>query len=156
MKLIILIPVVAAILVGSFLIITSFTHHSPVKENQNLIMITPNYIMSVSNGTIQIPSYSYTFYHFSAPNGSSTARVKGNFTMEGNGSNLRIYLLDDVNFGKWKDGHQFNAYYDSGNETTGTIDVMVPPVKTIYLVFDNTISSIPSKSVYSKINLVYS
>lgn len=118
-------------------------------------MINPNYVLSISNGTITIPSHSYTFYHFFAPNDSSTAQVKGDFTMKGNGSNLRIFLLDDVNFSNWKNSHQFNTYYDSGNDTTGTIDVIVPPGKTLYLVYDNVISSVQSKSVYSEINLVY-
>jgi len=117
--------------------------------------MNPNYILSVSNGTIQVPSRSYTFYHFSAPNGSSTARVMGNFASEGNGSNLRIYLLDEGNFTNWKDGHQISSYYDSGNKTIGTIDVIVPSGQTLYLIYDNTISPVQSKSVYSKINLVY-
>jgi len=155
LKLIIIIPAIVAILAGSFLIITSNTHHIPVKENQNFVVLNPNYILSVTNGTIQIPSNSYTFYHFSAPNGSSTAQIKGDYAMTGNGSNLRIYLLDDVNFNNWKNGHQFNTYYNSENNTTGTIDVIVPPGKILYLVYDNTISSIQSKSVSSIINLNY-
>ena len=144
------------ILLGSFLIITSFIHQNTVKENQNLLTINANYILSVSNGTIQIPSHGYTFYHFSSPPGSSSARVKGNFTMEGSGSNLRVYLMDDVNFSNWKESHQFSTYYDSGNETSGVIDVNVPPTRTLYLIFDNTISSVQSKPVSSNINLVYS
>jgi hypothetical protein len=112
-------------------------------------------MLSISNGTTQVPSHSYTFYHFSAPAGSSTAQVQGDFTMAGNGSNLRIYLLDDVNFNNWRDGHQFNTYYDSKNVTTGIIAVVVPSGKMLYLIYDNTVSLVQSKSVYSKINLVY-
>ena len=155
MKLIVLIPTIAALLVGSFLIITSITHHATVRENQNLVVINPNYILSVSNGTTQIPSNSYTFYHFFAPNGSSTARVQGNFIMKGNGSNVRIYLMDEANFSKWKSGHQFNTYYDSGNETIVMMDVSVTTVKTLYLIYDNTVSLVQSKPVYSQINLIY-
>jgi hypothetical protein len=155
LKPVIIIPVAAAILIGSFLIVLSLMHTNPVRENQSPIMINPNYILSISNGTIQVPLHSYTFYHFSAPNGSSAALVKGDFTMGGDGSNLRIYLLDDVNFNNWKNGHQFNAYYDSGNDSSGTIDVIVPLGKTLYLIYDNIISPIQSKSVYSRINLVY-
>jgi hypothetical protein len=156
LKPLIIIPVAVAILVGTFLIVSSFGHHNPVIENRSPLIFNTNYLLGISNGTIQVPLRSYTFYHFSAPNGSSTARVTGNFTMEGNGSNLRIYLLDEVNFSNWKDGHQFNSYYDSGNNTIGTIDVIVPSGQTLYLIYDNTFSHVQSKAVYSKINLVYS
>ena len=156
MKLVVIIPIAVALFVGSFLIVSSFEHHASVIKNQNHTILNPNYILVVSNGTMQIPLRSYTFYHFSAPNDSSTARVNGNFTMSGDGSNLRIYLLDEVNFSNWKNGHQFNSYYDSGNYTVGMIDVIVPSGQTLYLIYDNTLSHVPSKDVYSKINLIYS
>jgi hypothetical protein len=155
LKPVIIIPAAIAIFVGSFLILYHYEHHNPVTQNQNHVITNLNYMLSISNGTIQVPLHSYTFYHFSAPNGSSTARVNGNFAMEGDGSNLRIYLLDEVNFGNWKAGHQFTSYYDSGNSTIGTIDAIVPAGQILYLIYDNTLSQVQSKAVYSEINLVY-
>ena len=148
----------AAIAVGVFLIVASLLHTNQVGEGKSASNIThPNidYILSISNGTMQVDPHSYTFYHFAAPDGTSNAHVKGDFALQGNGSNIRVYLLDEENFVNWKSSHQFNAYYDSAQQTTGAIDVSVPSSKTLYLIYDNISSSIPSKKIFSKINLVY-
>ena len=149
----------AAIVVGVFLIVVSLLHTNQVgggKPTSNIIQSNFNYVLSISNGTMQVDPHSYTFYHFAAPSGTTNAHVKGDFALQGNGSNIRVYLLDEENLVSWKSGHQFNAYYDSGQQTTGAIDVRVPSSKTLYLIYDNTLSSISSKSVFSIVNLVYS
>lgn len=158
MKKYIIVFVSAAIAVGVFLIVASLLHTNQVgggKSASNIAQTNVNYLLGISNGTMQVDPHSYTFYHFAAPNGSSNAHVNGDFALQGNGSNIRIYLLDEENLVNWKSSHQFNAYYDSGQQTTGAIDVRVPSDKTLYLIYDNSHSSIPSKKVFSKINLVY-
>ncbi len=156
MKKYIIVPASAAIVVGVFLIASSLLHSNHVGGGNPGSTITHvNYLLSISNGTMQVEPRSYTFYHFAAPGGSSNARVSGDFVLQGNGSNVRVYLLDDANFVNWKSGHQFNAYYDSGQNTTGTIEVSVPSGKTLYLIYDNSLSSITSKTVFSRVNLFY-
>jgi len=153
------VPASAAIVVGIFLIVTGLLHTNQVgggNPASNIKHTNYNYILSISNGTIQVNPHSYTFYHFAAPDRSSNAHVNGIFALQGNGSNIRVYLLDEENFVNWKSSHQFTTYYGSGQQTTGVIDVNVPSGKTLYLVYDNTLSSIPSKKVFSNMNLVYS
>ena len=154
----IIVFVSAAIVVGVFLIVVSLLHTNQVgggKPTSNIIQSNFNYVLSISNGTMQVDPHSYTFYHFAAPSGTTNAHVKGDFALQGNGSNIRIYLLDEENYVNWKSSHQFNAYYNSIQQATGAIDVSVPSDKTLYLIYDNSHSSIPSKKVFSKINLVY-
>jgi len=153
----IIVPVSAAIVVGIFLIVAGLLHTNQVGGGNPASNFThTNYMLSISNGTIQVDPHSFTFYHFAAPDRSSNAHVNGDFALQGNGSNIRVYLLDEENFVNWKSSHQFNAFYDSAQQTTGAIDVSVPSGKTLYLVYDNSLSSIPSKRVFSKLNLVYS
>lgn len=154
MKKYIIVPASAAIVVGAFLIASSLLHSNHVGGG-NPAGMHFNYLLSISNGTMQVEPRSYTFYHFAAPASSPNAHVSGDFVLQGNGSNVRVYLLDDANFVNWKSGHQFNAYYDSGQNTTGTIEVSVPSGKTLYLIYDNSLSSIPSKTVFSEMNLFY-
>ncbi len=150
--------VLVAIAVGVFLIVAGLLHTNLVGEGKpgsNIPQPTINYILGISNGTMQINPHSYTYYHFAALDRTSNAHVKGDFALQGNGSNIRVYLLDEVNFVNWKNGHQFSAYYDSSQQTNGSIDLSVPLGKTFYLVYDNSQSSIPSKKIVSTINLVY-
>jgi hypothetical protein len=152
------VSVFGAIVVGVFLIVAGLLHTSQVgggKPASNITQPNFDYILGISNGTMQLNPHSYTFYHFAAPEKTSKAHVKGDFALQGNGSNIRVYVLDEENFVNWKSSHQFSAYYDSGQQTTGTIDVSVPLGKTLYLIYDNSQSSIPSKKVFSKMNLVY-
>jgi hypothetical protein len=153
-----IVPASIAIVVGIFLIAAGLLHTNQVgggNPASNITHTNYNYILSISNGTMRVDPHSYTFYHFAAPNRSSNAHVHGDFALQGNGSNIRVYLLDEENFVNWKSAHQFNAYYDSGQQTTGAIDVSVPSGKTLYLIYDNSLSSIPSKRVFSNVNLVY-
>jgi hypothetical protein len=154
----IIILAASAIVVGIFLIVDGLLHTNQVgggNSVSNILHTNYNYVLSISNGTMQVDPHSYTFYHFAAPEGTSNAHVKGDFDLQGNGSNIQVYILDEENFVNWKGSHQFNAYYDRAQQTTGAIDVKVPSNKTLYLIYDNSQSSIPSKKIFSKINLVY-
>jgi hypothetical protein len=151
----IVIPATAAIVLGAFLIATSLSHSHITGSNYTSIPTSINYLLSISNGTIQVDAHSYTFYHFSAPSGSSSAQVQGKYTMGGNGSNVRIYLLDEGNYSNWKNSQQFTAYYDGAQKTSDTLSVSVPSGKTLYLIYDNSHSTVASKVVSNKVYLLY-
>lgn len=142
---------VVAIAVGAFLITSGLTHRHTGNSEQNGQI---NYMLGISNGTLQVPNNSYTFYSFSAPPGASNAQVNGSFSMQGNGSSISILILDDKNFADWKAGHQISTYYSS-TQLTGTIKVSVPLDKKLYLLFDNTLSKESSKTISSQISLIY-
>ena len=63
-----------------------------------------------------------------------------------------ITLLPITN---WQNGHQVNAYFTSGQLTTGSINADVPTGQTLYLIYDNTFSTFTDKNVTTKADLVY-
>ena len=141
---------VIIIAVGTFLISSSLHGHTGNSPQS----VQANYLLDISNGTLQIPDRSYTFYPFSAPQDSSNAQVNGNFSMQGNGSSIRVLILDDKNFANWKDGRQINSYYSS-TQLTGTIQVSIPSGEKLYLVYDNTPSKVSSMTISSRISFTY-
>lgn len=151
----IIIPAVAAIAIGAFLIVSSVSHSSTT-GNSKSIPTSINYLLNISNGTIQLAAHTYTFYHFSAPSGSSNAQVQGEYTIGGNGSNIRIYILDEGNFANWKNGQEFTSYYDGTQKLSDRLSVSIPSGKTLYLIYDNSHSSTASKVVTNKLHLMYS
>jgi hypothetical protein len=150
----IIIPAAAAIAFGAFLIISGLSH-AHTTGNPKSISTSVNYLLSISNGTIQVDAHSYTFYHFSAPNVSSNAQIQGQYSIDGNGSNVRIYLLDEGNFANWKNGQEFTSYYDSKQKLSDTLSISVPSGKTLYLIYDNSHSPTASKVVTNKLYLMY-
>jgi len=131
---------------------------SPVANVENKII--PQNVErrdNIINGIIGVDAGGYQFYSFSAPSEASGAKVEGSYTASGgSGNDIKIYILDETGFTNWRNGHQVNTYYNSGQLTTGKIDSNVPVGKTLYLVYDNTFSTFSNKHVTAKADLVYS
>src|SRR2546428_64248 len=82
--------------------------------------------------------------------------VNGTFTASGGGGNdIEVFVMDQTNYVNWSNGHQANAYYDSGQVTTGTVSAYLPGGGTYYLVYSNAFSSVSSKNVQTTANLYY-
>lgn len=111
---------------------------------------------SIVNSMIRVGPGQYVYYTFSAPNGASNAVVSGTFTAGGgSGNDVRVYIMDDQNFINYKNDHQVNVYYSSGQETVGNINVNIPAGQTLYLVYDNTFSIVSSKEVTTNVGLTF-
>ena len=112
--------------------------------------------VSIVSGSVAVNANSYTSYQFSVPSGATNVVVSGTFTASGgSGNDIRVYIMTQTDFTNWQNGHQANAYYNSGQVTTDTPNVSLPAGQTYVLVFDNTYSLLSSKTVSAQISLTY-
>lgn len=65
-------------------------------------------------------------------------------------------ILNTESFAKWQSDHiAAENYYSSTEVTTANLEASVPSGETLYLVFDNTLSTTATKSVNADIELAY-
>ena len=123
------------------------SHHSIILIPHTLIIV---------NSMVRVEPGQYGYYTFNVPSDASNALVSGTFTAGGGGGNdIKVAILDEQNFINYKNNHQVNAYYSSGQETVGNISAKVPSGHTLYLVYDNTFSAVSSKEVTTNVSLTY-
>lgn len=119
-------------------------------------IIPTQHTEGIINSMIRVEAGHFVYYTFSAPRGASNVSVTGTFTAGGgSGNDIKVAILDEQNFINYRNGHQVSAYYSSGQETVGNINVNIPSGQTMYLVYDNTFSVVSSKEVTTNVNLIY-
>ena len=119
-------------------------------------IVPTQHTMNIVNSMIRVEPGQYNYYQFSAPAGSSGVTVSGTFTAGGgSGNDIKVLILDEQNFINYRNGHQANVFYSSGQETVGNINADVPTGQTLYLVYDNTFSVVSGKEVTTNVNLTY-
>jgi hypothetical protein len=119
-------------------------------------IVPQQHTANIVNGLITVGAGSYNDYQFSIPAGASGASIQGSFTASGgSGNDVIVYVMDSTDFTNWANGHSASAFYNSGQETTGTISAPLTAGETYYLVYDNTFSIISSKNVQTTVNLTY-
>ncbi len=107
---------------------------------------------TVVDGVIMIEAGKYVNDQISVP---SQASVSGNFTASGGaGNDIRVLILDETSYINWANGHNVSTYYDSGQITTGKIDLRLPEGK-YYLVYSNMFSIASAKNVKTKVDITY-
>ncbi len=98
----------------------------------------------------------YEYVEFTVAPGTEDAVVIGHFVASGGGGNdVKVYVLTGDGFVNWTNHHAFREYYDSGQTTTGSLDVGPLPAGHYYLVYSNRFSVISNKAVESSIRLSY-
>ena len=123
--------------------------------NNNIPFIPQQYKNTIFSGSVLVNSNSYVYYTFSIPTSASNAILSGSFTASGgSGNDIKVYVMSQTDFTNWKNGHAANAYYQSGQKTTGNLNVSLP-VGDYVLAFDNTFSLITKKNVSGQIVLTY-
>jgi Zn-dependent protease with chaperone function len=79
--------------------------------------------------------------------------LKGQFrAYGGSGNDIRVLVLDEMNYQNFWNGHKATALYDSGVLTTAEFKVPLSATGTYHLVLDNTFSMFTNKAV--ALNLV--
>jgi hypothetical protein len=112
--------------------------------------------VNIVNGLVTVNANSYEYYTFTIPSGASNIQVSGSFTASGgSGNDIKVFVTDQTDFVNWENGHSSQAYYQSGQETTGTISVTLPTSGTYVLVYDNTFSIISQKNVNTEADVSY-
>lgn len=85
------------------------------------------------------------------------ARVKGSFKASGgSGNDIRPLIMDDMAYTNWSNKHQVNVLYSSGQLTVADIDVPITTSARYHLVLSNDFSTVSSKNVTTKIDLIWS
>ena len=109
---------------------------------------------TIIDGTFQVENYDYESYEISTGSTVVNARLVGYFDTIGGGANdIRVYIMDEYAFVNWKNGHAIETIFDSGQVTTGYMNVPIAQGK-FYVVFDNTFSS-ETKNSTANISLKY-
>jgi hypothetical protein len=115
-------------------------------------------VQNLVNGMITVKAGAYYYQAFSI--NLATMRnvtVNGSFMASGgSGSDIIVYILDELSFTNWSTGHQVNTIYNSGQLTVANINTSISVSGKYYLVFDNTFSTFSSKDVTTKVDLNWS
>ena len=83
-------------------------------------------------------------------------RVVGWFiTTGGSGNDIRLLVLDDIDFINWSNLHQVEGLYKTDKITADKIDVPITASGKYHLVFDNRFSKFTSKDLLAKVYLYY-
>lgn len=127
--------------------------------------------VSLINERTTVDAGSFVVYSFSAPKDATDARLRGNFTADGDGIN--VFVADKTIMDQWNAGKKVffsgNVYYSTTDPNTGehpltnsgTVDIplykMNGSVKgeTLYLVFNNKDDAGHAKQVDANFDLSY-
>ena len=84
-------------------------------------------------------------------------RAVGWFMASGGSRNdIKVLILDDIDFINWENLHEVEGVYKSGKLTIGKIDVPITASGKYHLIFDNRFSEFSSKNVLAKVYLFWS
>src|SRR2546427_9414942 len=144
---IVIIAVVVGAVIGGILLFGAFNTLSSTTTQRSVAIV---------NGVITVQPAQYYYYTLTVPSGATSVTVSGTFTASGgSGNDIEVLVMDQTNYVNWQNDHQANAYYDSGQVTTGTVSANLPGGGTYYLVYSNAFSTVSSKNVQTTANLYY-
>jgi len=110
---------------------------------------------SLGSGTYPVPARQYYEISFFVPQGATQSSIQFTFTASGGiGNDIKVYVMTDIDFVNWKNGHSASTLYNSGQVTTDSTTVSLGP-GTYHIVFDNTYSLLSSKQVQFSGTLTY-
>ncbi len=104
---------------------------------------------------VVVPPGSYSWVKFTINPSEAGARwVVGHYaTSGGSGNDIQVLLMDSDGFLNFKNRHAGTAYYSTGKETAGQLNVGPLAAGTFYLVFNNGFSLVSNKVVQNGIDL---
>jgi len=142
------------------LLLTSFfflgcSRNSPITTT--VVTTLPN-SESLFNGVASVkPGESYNVKFTVETSTMLSVAVTGTFQASGgSGNDIKVFILSDIDYLNWSNGHSFSALYSSGQLTAGNINSTITKSGTYYLVFSNDFSIISTKSVTAKIDMKWS
>ncbi|MBV9927933.1 MAG: hypothetical protein JOZ96_23135 [Acidobacteria bacterium] len=106
----------------------------------------------LARGGYAIRAGAYQYFPFYV-NPSTTGTVSGGFRAAGGGGNdIEVYILDNIQFENFANGHSVSTYYNSGRVTVGEIRTQLGP-GNYFLVFSNKFSVFTAKAINADIVL---
>lgn len=114
--------------------------------------------LNLVNGTITVSAGKHYDVSFTIDaSRMQNAVVSGSFAVSGgSGNDVIAFIMDDVAYTNWGHGHSVNVLYNSGQVTTGVINVPIATSGQYYLIYSNTFSTFSSKQVSTKVDLKWS
>ncbi len=117
----------------------------PVPGSRNLV-----------SGTIMVKPGDFYDIPFSVDKIMRDAAVSGVFKVEGASfDNIEVLVMDDHDFGEWKNAHKENNIFNSERVNSGNISASNLVPAAYHLVFDNTPSLLTSKKVLAVVDLTW-
>ena len=111
-------------------------------------MITP--ARPLTPESFVVDSGSYRVFGFEV---SRFGRVFGQFrNQDGKGSDIRVLIVDQDGFEKFRSGRAFQSYYDSGQVGGAQVDVQLRYGRYV-LIFDNRSSPYSNRTISSNLQL---
>ena len=108
------------------------------------------------SGTIMVKPGDFYDISFSLSKSANEGAITGFFNVEGNSyDNIEVLLMDDHDFGEWKNAHKENNLFNSGRVNSGNISATNLVPNAYHLVFDNTPSLLTPKKVQAVVNLTW-
>ena len=150
---IIIAVVVAIAIIAGIILYGYIASYQNISGNKKSLK---TYTITIVKGEITVAPLSYKAFYFSVPEGAIDAHVVGYFRASGGwGNDIKVYIMDDLAFTNWKNGHEVSYNYYSGQLTADDFNVPLTSGKTYYLVLDNQFSLISSKNVDIEATLIY-
>jgi len=129
------------------------TYTTTTKYGNNTVTF---FIIYLFNGSVSVDPGYFDYTPFNVTAGGMNVTVTGNFSASGGtGNDIEVYIMNSTQYNSWYNGNQTSVYYDSGQVTASNISLSLPPGQSYYLIFDNSFSSISSKTVSGEIKLTY-
>lgn len=99
-------------------------------------------------------AHELSWYQFSIPASAADAKISGTFNVFGGSNDIVMIVTDEAGLNNFKNGMPYQAFYDSGRVTTGTLNFNLSP-GTYYLIVSNRDTFVDPKTVYAKIYAEY-
>ncbi len=129
------------------------TYTTTAKYGNNTVTVFTIYLF---NDSESLDAGYFDYEPFNVTAGAMNVTVSGNFSASGGtGNDIEVYIMNSTQYNSWYNDEQTSVYYDSGQVTASTISLSLPPGQSYYLIFDNSFSSISSKTVSGEITLTY-
>jgi hypothetical protein len=149
-----------SLLVIALIITTiSCSNSAPAPANPQQVKSAPSPVwthktLNLVNGIITVKAGGWYSTSFTVSGNPSNETLIGSFTASGgSGNDIIALLLDDTAYTNWSNGHQVNVYYNSGQITTGKINVSITSAGKYFFVFSNRFSTFTSKEVNANVNV---
>lgn len=110
----------------------------------------------IVTGAFIVEPRTFKMFKIAVAEGMTNPRIEGTFSATGARNDIEVTLLDETQYAKWESRNRFEAAYQSGRVTTGTISLELAPVPaTYYMVFSNRFSFLSNKAVTADVQLRY-
>ncbi len=113
------------------------------------------YTRTLVKGQINLGT-SYYASNFTVPDGATQIRLMIDVTAQGgSGNDIKLHILTNDNFLRWRNGQPYVAVYETGQITTFNQTFNLPSPDSYSVVYDNSFSFFSSKTVTTTATLTY-